>query len=132
MPTLVPLLLAVVLALPPDARAADPLPDPAAVERALSPDGLLSRDEDADGRIVVRLVARSGALVVRTLTAEGRVVGERVLGSVLDLPVVARGWEAGGRRTRLAQDASGALVRYRLDGWGRPVDAAVAESAPGL
>jgi hypothetical protein len=106
---------------------------PTEVEAALSPEGLLSRDVDDAGRIVVRLVRPSGDLVDRTVEPDGRIVGERVEGTVRDLPLVQRATDRAGRATRLVRDdRSGALIRYAVDGWGLPADAEVAEDAPGL
>jgi hypothetical protein len=120
----------------PSARA-DPAedagaPDPAAVEQALSPAGLLARDVDESGLILVRLVLPTGDLVERTVDAAGRTLRERLEGSVSDLPVVESTADSSGRPSRVVRDASGALIRYVVDGAGRPAGAEVAQDAPGL
>jgi hypothetical protein len=105
---------------------------PAEVEAALSPVGLLSRDVDAAGLIEVRLVRTTGELVARTVEADGTILRERVAGTVADLPVVGTVIDDAGRATKVVRDASGALIRYAVDGRGSPADAEVAEDAPGL
>jgi hypothetical protein len=137
-------LAAAVLALAPLARADPPPAREAApgapdedvldspVERALSPEGLLSRDVDLDGNILVRRLAEGGAIVERTVEPSGRIVAERVAGSCSDLPLVEEVRDARGGTVRMVRDPSGALVRFAVGSNGAPSGAEIASPPEGL
>jgi hypothetical protein len=77
---------------------------------------LLGTTRLASGETVQRLVDEAtGALVERTLSAAGRVVAERAVGSVLNLPTLRETTNAAGQLVRQVRDQAGAVIEYTLD-----------------
>jgi hypothetical protein len=77
---------------------------------------LLGTTRLASGETVQRLVDEAtGALFERTLSAAGRVVAERAVGSVLNLPTLRETTNAAGQLVRQVRDQAGALIEYTLD-----------------
>jgi hypothetical protein len=77
---------------------------------------LLGTTRLASGETVQRLVDEvTGNLVDRTLSTAGRVVAERVTGSVLNLPVLRETTNTAGQVIRQVRDQAGAVIEYTLD-----------------
>jgi YD repeat-containing protein len=77
---------------------------------------LLGTTRLASGETVQRLVDEvTGNLVDRTLSTAGRVVSERVTGSVLNLPVLRETTNTAGQVIRQVRDQAGAVIEYTLD-----------------
>jgi hypothetical protein len=102
------------------------------VERVLNPEGLLSRDLDAEGRIVVRRLGPGGTILERTVDASGRMLAERVAGSCADLPLVAEFQGDGLDPVRTVKDPSGALLRFAMRDGRVAGDAEMVEPPAGL
>jgi hypothetical protein len=109
-----------------------PLAGVDAASDAISPAGLLSRDLNDTGNVLVRWLRSDGAIVVREVTPAGRIEGEATDGSVLDLPAVGGERSADGRIHVLVQDAYGAVLGFVLDDDGAPADARIVRDSPGL
>ena len=77
---------------------------------------LLGTTRLASGETVQRLVDQAtGAIVERTLSTAGRVVAERAVGSVLNLPTISETATRAGQLVRRVRDSAGALIEYTLD-----------------
>jgi hypothetical protein len=102
------------------------------IERLLNPEGLLSRDLDVQGHIVVRRLGPGGTILERTVDASGRMLAERVAGSCADLPLVAETQGEGLDPVRTVQDPSGALLRFAMRDGRVAGDAEMVEPPSGL
>jgi hypothetical protein len=70
----------------------------------------------ANGNSLQRVVDDvTGSILDRTVSAAGKVVSERTLGSVLNLPVVKETTNTLGQVVRQVRDQSGGLLEYTLD-----------------
>jgi hypothetical protein len=77
---------------------------------------LLGTTRLASGETVQRLVDEvTGNLIERTLSTAGRVVADRAVGSVLNLPVIRETTNAAGQLVRQVRDQAGAVIEYTLD-----------------
>lgn len=94
--------------------------------------GLLSQTVNTLGQTVVRTVDATGNILERTLdSATGAVIGQSVVGSVLDLPVVSESINAAGQTVRQVRDASGAVIELVLDASGSVLSTRVVSQAMG-
>jgi hypothetical protein len=70
----------------------------------------------ANGNSLQRVVDEvTGSILDRTLSAAGKVVAEKTLGSVLSLPVLKETTNTLGQVVRQVRDQSGGLLEYTLD-----------------
>lgn len=77
---------------------------------------LLGTTRLASGETVQRLVDEvTGTLVERTLSTAGRVVAERAVGSILNLPTLRETTNAAGQVVRQVRDQAGAVIEYTID-----------------
>ena len=77
---------------------------------------LLGTTRLASGETVQRMVDEvTGNLVERTLSTAGRVVAERALGSILNLPTLRETTNSAGQLVRQVRDQAGAVIEYTLD-----------------
>lgn len=95
-----------------------------------APGGVLTQTIDATGRTVQTVLDASGNLVERTLGAEGRVLGSRVVANVLRLPVLQQTRDAAGRTVRRVRDPAGRLLEVVLDASGRLLGVRLLTAAP--
>lgn len=94
--------------------------------------GALGQTVNALGQTVLRSLDGSGQILERTLDTAGKLVGEKVVGSVTSLPVLKEvAGSAAGSVVRQVKDTAGALIEYTLDKAGRITNAHVISSAPG-
>jgi hypothetical protein len=99
----------------------------AALHQVTRPEGLLSQTISTAGETVQRLVTETGSLVEYTADEAGRIIGERALGSALELPVVNETRGAQGQAVRTVRDAAGNLIELTLDAAGRVTDSRVTQ-----
>jgi hypothetical protein len=74
----------------------------------------LGESTDEKGRTVRRTINRFGDISEETLTEDGQVMQEQIVGSVKDLAVVEETMEDG-RTVRRVRDQSGIIIRQELD-----------------
>ena len=78
--------------------------------------GLLSAQGiNALGQTISRTVDGTGRILERTLDQTGTLIGEQVLGNVLQLPILGQGMTATGQIVRTVQDLTGAIIEVTLD-----------------
>ncbi|HJU69022.1 MAG TPA: hypothetical protein VJ650_12360 [Gemmatimonadaceae bacterium] len=92
--------------------------------------GLLSAEGlNALGQTVARTVDGTGRILERTLDRTGTLVGEQVLGNVLQLPILGQALGPTGQLLRTVQDVSGALIEVTLDAAGNVLGTRVLQQA---
>jgi hypothetical protein len=78
--------------------------------------GLLSAQGiNALGQTIARTVDGTGRILERTLDQTGNLIGEQVLGNVLQLPILGQGTTGTGQIIRTVQDLTGAIIEVTLD-----------------
>jgi hypothetical protein len=78
--------------------------------------GLLSAQGiNALGQTIARTVDGTGRILERTLDQTGNLIGEQVLGNVLQLPILGQGATGTGQIIRTVQDLTGAIIEVTLD-----------------
>jgi hypothetical protein len=77
---------------------------------------LLGTTKLANGDVLQHVVDQgTGALVDKTLSAAGKVIAQKTVGSILNLPVVKETTNAAGNAVRQVKDQGGNLIEYTLD-----------------
>jgi hypothetical protein len=77
---------------------------------------LLGSTKLANGNVVQRLVDEAtGRILERTLSSAGKALGERAVGSILDLPTVRETTNTAGQLVRQVRDQAGTVLEYTLD-----------------
>ena len=77
---------------------------------------LLGTTKLANGNTLQHLVDQAtGNLVDKTLSTAGKVIAQKTVGSILDLPVVKETTNAAGSAVRQVKDQAGNLIEYTLD-----------------
>ena len=77
---------------------------------------LLSTTKLANGNVLQHVVDQAtGSLIDRTMSAAGKMVAQKTVGSILKLPVVSEATNAAGQVVRQVRDQSGNLIEYALD-----------------
>ncbi len=77
---------------------------------------LLGTTKLADGNILQHVVDQAtGALVDKTLSTAGKVIAQKTVGSILNLPVVKETTNAAGNAVRQVKDQAGNLIEYTLE-----------------
>lgn len=92
------------------------------VQNVTQPGALLSQTVNDLGQTVQRTIGTTGEITERTLDEAGAVVGNRSLGSLLNLQnlqVLQQTTNAAGQVVRQVRDSSGAVIEYTLDNAGR-------------
>jgi hypothetical protein len=92
--------------------------------------GLLSSQGiNALGQTVLRTVDATGRILERTVDQAGAIVGENVVGNVLQLPLLGQSRGPTGNLVRTVQDLSGALIGVTLDAAGNVIGTDVLRGA---
>lgn len=77
---------------------------------------LLSTTKLANGNTLQHVVDQAtGALVDKTLSAAGKLIAQKAVGSILDLPTLKETTNAAGNAVRQVKDQAGNLIEYTLD-----------------
>jgi len=77
---------------------------------------LLSTTKLANGNVLQHVVDQAtGSLVDKTLSAAGKVIAQKTVGSILNLPVLKETTNAAGQVVRQVKDQAGNLIEYTLD-----------------
>jgi YD repeat-containing protein len=77
---------------------------------------LLGTTKLADGNMLQHVVDQAtGNLVDKTLSAAGKVIAQKTVGSILNLPVVKETKNAAGNAVRQVRDQAGNLIEFTLD-----------------
>lgn len=77
---------------------------------------LLGTTKLANGNMLQHVVDQAtGSLIDKTLSAAGKVIAEKTVGSVLNLPVVKETKNAAGNAVRQVRDQAGNIIEYTLD-----------------
>ena len=77
---------------------------------------LLNTTRNASGQVVQRLVENAtGRIVEKTLGAAGEAIGQRVVGSILDLPTISETAGAAGSVVRRVRDQAGKVIEFTLN-----------------
>ncbi len=77
---------------------------------------LLSTTKLANGNTLQHVVDQAtGNLVDKTLSAAGKVIAQKAVGSILNLPAVKETTNAAGNIVRQVRDQGGKLIEYTLD-----------------
>jgi hypothetical protein len=70
----------------------------------------------ANGNVLQRVVDEAtGAIRERTLSAAGKMLAEKAVGSILNLPTVRETTNTAGQLVRQVRDQAGSLLEYTLD-----------------
>lgn len=77
---------------------------------------LLNSTKLADGNVLQHVVDQAtGSLVDKTVSAAGKVIAQKTVGSILDLPLVKETAGAAGSVVRQVKDTAGNLIEYTLN-----------------
>jgi hypothetical protein len=77
---------------------------------------LLGSTKLSNGNVLQHVVDQAtGALVDKTLSTAGKVIAQKTVGSLLDLPVVKETTNAAGNAVRQVKDQAGNLIEYTLE-----------------
>lgn len=99
------------------------------LENVTAPGGVLSETVNNLGQTVTRTLDATGNIVEQTVDRSGRVIGDRRLGRLLDLPVIRESKNTAGQVVRQVRDTSGAVIEYTLDTAGNIVSSRVVTRA---
>src|SRR3954468_7846410 len=77
---------------------------------------LLSTSKLANGNVLQHVVDQAtGSLIDKTLSSAGRVLAQKTVGSILNLPTLKETTNAAGQAVRQVKDQAGNLIEYTLD-----------------
>jgi len=77
---------------------------------------LLGTTKLANGNVLQHVVDQAtGALVDKTLSAAGKVIAQKTVGNILNLPTIKETTNAAGQVVRQVKDQAGNLIEYTLD-----------------
>lgn len=86
---------------------------------ALQPGGVISQTLNTVGQTVQRTLDATGNIVEKTLDQTGKVLNSKIVGRLLDLPVVKETTNAAGQTVRQLKDTSGKIIEVTLDKAGK-------------
>jgi len=95
-----------------------------------APGGVLTQTVNTLGQTVQRTLDTTGNIVERTLDT-GKVVNEKTVGRLLDLPVISQTTNATGQTVKQVRDTSGNVIEYTLDAAGKVIGSRVLSQASG-
>jgi sarcosine oxidase gamma subunit len=98
---------------------------------ALQPGGVLSQTVNTLGQTVQRTLDTTGNVVERTLDTTGKLLNEKTVGKLLDLPVVKQTTNAAGQVVKQVRDTTGAVIEVTTDAAGKVVGSRVISGATG-
>ena len=77
---------------------------------------LLSTSKLANGNVLQHVVDQAtGSLIDKTLSSAGRVLAQKTVGSILNLPTLKETTNTAGQVVRQVRDQAGNLIEYTLD-----------------
>ena len=101
------------------------------LDNVSQPGGLLGQTVNTLGQAVQRTLDTTGTIVERTLDTAGNVIGQRTVGSLLQLPVLRETTNAAGQTVRQVRDQTGAVIEFTLDQTGRILRSSVVQQGTG-